>query len=145
MIQPYLRHLIYLGCASFLGLTNLAYADQSPGEIKVIQLVKTTKEWDGTPLPPYPTKNPEISILRYEIPPGIKLPMHKHPVINAGVILQGELTVISKDGKQLILKSGDSIVEVVDKWHYGFNSGVETAKLIVFYVGEVGVPLAIKE
>ena len=154
MIKRYFRGLIYLGCASFLTLTlnNLAYADeiavyadQNQSEIKVTQLVKTSEEWDGTPLPPYPTKNPEISILRYEIPPGVRLPMHKHPVINAGVILQGELTVISKEGKQLILKSGDSIVELVNKWHYGFNRGSETVKLIMFYVGEVGVPLVIKE
>jgi quercetin dioxygenase-like cupin family protein len=71
--------------------------------------------------------------------------MHKHPVINAGVVLEGKLTVISKDGKQLILNSGDSIIELVNKWHYGVNQGFVPVKLIIFYVGEVGVPLMIKE
>ncbi len=118
---------------------------QNLGEIKVIQILKSSKQWDGSPLPPYPSKNPEITILSYEIPPGIRLPMHKHPVINAGVVLQGKLTVITKDGKQLNLNAGDSIVELVDKWHYGVNQDTVPVKLIMFYAGEVGTPLAIKE
>ena len=108
-------------------------------------MVKATNQWDGSPLPAYPSKNPEITILGYEIAPGTRLPIHKHPVINAGVVLQGNLTVISKEGKQLFLKPGDSIVELVDQWHYGINQGSEPVKLIMFYVGEVGVPLVIKE
>lgn len=119
--------------------------NQSQGEIKVTQILKATKEWDGSPLPSYPLKNPEITILSYEIPPGVRLPMHKHPVINAGVVLQGQLVVLTKDGKQLNLNPGDSIVELVNKWHYGVNQGTEAVKLIMFYVGEVGVPLVIKE
>jgi quercetin dioxygenase-like cupin family protein len=71
--------------------------------------------------------------------------MHKHPVINAGVVLEGKLTVIAKDGKRLTLNPGDSIVELVNKWHYGINQGSEPVKLIMFYAGEVGVPLVIKE
>ena len=122
-----------------------ARADEDQGGIKVTQIVKTTQEWDGSPLPPYPSKNPEITILSYEIAPGTRLPMHKHPVINAGVMLQGKLTVITKEGKQLVLNPGDSIVELVNKWHYGVNQGSEPVKLIMFYVGEVGTPLVIKE
>jgi len=122
-----------------------ASTNQNLGEIKVTQILKATKQWDGSQLPPYPSKNPEITILSYEIPPGIRLPMHKHPVINAGVVLQGKLTVITKDGKQLTLNSGDSIVELVNKWHYGINQDNVPVKLIMFYVGEVGTPLVIKE
>ncbi len=122
-----------------------ASTNQNLGEIKVIQILKATKQWDGSQLPPYPSKNPEITILSYEIPPGIRLPMHKHPVINAGVVFQGKLTVITKDGKQLTLNSGDAIVELVNKWHYGINQDTVPVKLIMFYVGEVGTPLVIKE
>ena len=122
-----------------------ASTNQNLGEIKVTQILKATKQWDGSQLPPYPSKNPEITILSYEIPPGIRLPMHKHPVINARVVLQGKLTVITKDGKQLTLNSGDSIVELVNKWHYGINQDTVPVKLIMFYVGEVGTPLVIKE
>lgn len=141
-----MKHLIAVLLTAFplTSFAQVAQANQIPGEVKVTQILKATKEWDGSPLPPYPAKNPEITILRYEIPPGIRLPMHKHPVINAGVVLQGQLTVTAKDGKQLILNEGDSIVELVDKWHYGANTGSVPVKLIMFYVGEVGVPLVIK-
>ena len=118
---------------------------QSQSEVKITEILKSSKAWDGSPLPSYPTKNPEITILSYEIPAQTRLPMHKHPVINAGVALQGKLIVHTKAGKQLILNQGDSIVELVDKWHFGENQGDIPVKLLMFYVGEVGVPLAIKE
>ncbi|MGP8155079.1 MAG: hypothetical protein ACLQBQ_13245 [Smithella sp.] len=47
--------------------------------------------------------------------------MHQHPVINAGVLLVEELTVIMEDNKTLHLKTGDSIVELVNEKHYGKN------------------------
>lgn len=142
--MKYLISMLLIGL-SISTSAQSADSNQSQDEIKVIQILKATEEWDGSALPPYPSKNPEITILSYEIPPGIRLPMHRHPVINAGVVLQGQLTVIAKDGKQLILNAGDSIVELVNKWHYGVNQGSLPVKLIMFYVGEVGVPLVIKE
>lgn len=146
-----IQFLISLAVAAFSLSTFAQSANvQAPrgqeySEVKITQIAKTTTQWDGSPLPPYPSQNPEITILSYEIPVGVKLPMHKHPVINAGVVMQGTLTVNTKDGKQLILNPGDSIVELVNQWHYGMNQGPETVKLMMFYVGEVGVPLAIKE
>ena len=142
-----LKKYLALGLSTlvFLADNTKAYADESQGGIKVTQIAKATHQWDGEKLPPYPGQNPEITILSYEIPPGVRLPMHKHPVINAGVVLQGTLTVLTKDGKELILKRGDAIVELVNQWHYGVNNGLEAVKLIMFYAGEVGVPLVIKE
>jgi quercetin dioxygenase-like cupin family protein len=75
----------------------------------------------------------------------MQLPLHKHPVINAGVLLKGELTVVTEDNKTLHLKAGDSIVEVVNKWHYGINKGNESAEIIVFYAGAQGSPITIKK
>jgi hypothetical protein len=34
---------------------------------------------------------------------------------------------------------------LVDKWHYGVNQDTVPVKLIMFYAGEVGTPLVIKE
>jgi quercetin dioxygenase-like cupin family protein len=108
-------------------------------------LAKTGISWDGSPLPTYPDKNPEITILRITIPAGTSLPLHRHSVINAGVLLSGELTVITEDDKTLHLKAGDSIVEVVDKWHYGKNTGFDPAVILVFYAGTKDIPLTIKK
>ena len=112
--------------------------------IVVEQLAKSSKSWDGESLPEYPKGQPEITILRIKIPPGAELEMHEHPVINSGYLVSGELTVIAKDNKILHLKAGDSIVEIVNKKHYGKNESKETAEIIVFYAGEVNKPITIK-
>jgi len=112
--------------------------------VQVEELEKTSISWDGTHLPGYPKGTPEITILRIKIPPGVQLPLHEHPVINAGVLLTGELTVITENNKTLHLKAGDAIVEVVDKWHYGKNEGDQIAEIIVFYAGTPGTPITIK-
>lgn len=133
-------------CGIYLALSLLISSDVSATDINAAQvdvLAKTGSSWDGTPLPDYPKGAPEITILRIKIPPGARLPMHKHPVINAGVLLSGNLTVVTEDNKILHLKTGDSIVEVVNKWHYGENEGNKTAEIIVFYAGIEGVPVTI--
>ncbi len=114
-------------------------------DVQSVQLVRSTASWDGQPLPAYMTGTPEITILRITIPPGHTLPMHKHPVINAGVLLKGELTVTTVSGQVLHLKPYDPIVEVVDTWHYGRNEGDEPAEIVVFYAGVDGEPITIKE
>ncbi|MCP3941594.1 MAG: cupin domain-containing protein [Desulfobacteraceae bacterium] len=108
-------------------------------------LIKTTHSWDGNPLIPYPQGQPQVTILRFSIPAGTSLPMHTHPVINAGVVISGELTVVTKTGKTLHLKAGDPIVEVVNTWHYGKNQGSEPVNIIVFYAGTKDLPITILE
>lgn len=113
--------------------------------IEVDVLAKTSTSWDGSALPDYVKGKPEIVILRITIAPGVKLPLHKHPVINAGVLISGQLTVITEENKKLHLKAGDAIVEVVDKWHYGVNESNEPAEIIVFYADTPGTPITIKK
>lgn len=96
-------------------------------------------------MPAYPDGQPQLTILRIRIPSGTTLPLHKHPVINAGVLLSGTLTVITENDKTLRLKAGDPIIEVVNKWHYGKNDGAEPAEIIVFYVGTADLPLTVKQ
>jgi quercetin dioxygenase-like cupin family protein len=116
-----MKKLIYGIC--FLVLLSGTVPAEEANAIRVDVLVKTSSSWDGSPLPEYPKGTPEITILRIKIPPGVQLPLHKHPVINAGVLLSGELTVVTEDNRILHLKAGESIIEVVNKWHYGKNEG----------------------
>lgn len=132
--------LLQAGCA----------AVQSNRQVKTAHpdarvLVKTTQSWDGRLLPGYSQGQPEITILRITIPAGARLATHKHPVINAGVLLSGQLTVVTTDGKELHLAAGDPIVEVVDTLHYGFNPGDMPAEILVFYAGVVSAPITIVE
>lgn len=111
----------------------------------VQELANTTQSWDGNSLPAYPKGQPKITILRISIPAGAQLDTHKHPVINAGVLVSGQLTVVSKNGKTLHLKAGDSIIEVVDTAHYGINEGNIPAEIIVFYAGTIDSPITVVE
>ncbi len=131
--------LFHSGCAPVR--TN-PQAGASP---VVQELAKTTKSWDGALLPAYPRTQPEITILRISIPGGARLDVHTHPVINAGILLKGQLTVVTKDGKMLHLKAGDPIVEVVNTWHYGINEGDAPAEIVVFYAGTLNTPVSIVE
>jgi quercetin dioxygenase-like cupin family protein len=135
---------ILSGICLVLALANDVWAREAIG-VKVDVLVKSSASWDGRALPDYPEGQPEITILRITIPPGVQLPLHEHPVINAGVLLRGELTVVTRDDKTLHLQAGDAIVEVVGKWHYGRNEGNEPAEIIVFYAGLQDTPITIKE
>jgi len=112
-------------------------------DTEVSTLIKTTESWNGTPLPKYPDGHPEITILKFIIPPKTELPMHRHPVINAGVILKGELTVISETHDTLYLKAGEPIAELVNTWHFGRNEGTEAVEIIVFYAGTKGSPITV--
>ncbi len=130
-------------CLALLLSGNVFAGDVSA--VKTEVLAKTGSSWDGSRLPDYPKGNPEITILRIKIPPGVQLPLHTHPVINAGVLLAGELTVVTEDNNILHMKAGEPIVEVVNKWHYGKNEGTETADLIVFYAGVPETPITVKK
>jgi len=148
MLPTSTRHALAL--ASLLLVTVLAGCatrcdDPACASSGVInrELVKSTRSWDGKLLPPYPRGQPEVSVRRIIIPPGARLPLHKHPVINAGVLLRGELDVVKENGRTLHLKAGQPIVEMVDAWHYGINPGKTPAEIIVVYAGVVGVPTTV--
>jgi quercetin dioxygenase-like cupin family protein len=134
---------IILGICIVLFLSSNVWADDV-NKIVVETLAKSSSSWDGEALPAYPQGKPEVTILRIKIPAGAKLEMHNHPVINAGVLIAGELTVVTEDNKTLHLKAGDSIVEVVNKKHYGKNVGTQIAEIIVFYAGVADKPITVK-
>jgi len=128
------------------GCTTVPVSSQAIEASPVVKkLVKTTQSWNGEILPAYPHGKPEITILRISIPAGTQLDTHIHPVINAGVLISGQLTVVTTDGKTLHLKAGDPIVEVVNTLHYGTNEGKVPAEIIVFYAGVVDTPITVVE
>ena len=128
------------GCVSRPKSTPEAAA----GKVVVQELVKSTTSWDGATLPPYPRGQPEITIKRVIIPVGGRLEPHRHPVINAGVLVRGHLTVKAANGKSVDVKAGDPLVELVDTVHYGINTGTEPAEIVVIYAGTTNQPVMIK-
>lgn len=101
-------------------------------------LKKTETSWNNMPLLQMNLTNPEVTVVRIQIPKGEKLPVHKHPILNVGYLTKGELTVHTENGEVLVLKAGDPIVEVINTWHYGESTGTEDAEIVVVYVGNKG-------
>lgn len=131
-----------IACVLALIISSQAFALKAGGVTTEV-LAKTGQSWDGQALPFYPSGTPEITMLRITIPPGATLPVHHHPVINAGVLVSGELTVITENNQTLHLRSGEAIVEVVNTPHYGRNDGNQPAVIVVFYAGMHGAPLTV--
>lgn len=131
------RGVLVAGLSGVLGCATrpAPVSDAAKPALVVQELVKSTRSWDGALLPPYPAGQPEITIRRITIPPGGRLELHEHPVINAGVLLRGELTVVKADGQTLLVRAGDPVVEVVRTLHYGSNRGDQPAEILVVYAG----------
>lgn len=141
-MRPELRHIIPV--AALLFAASAVGHDPEP-LVKVQVLAKSTESWDGTDLPDFSDAQTEVTMLKITIAPKSTMDMHKHPVINAGYMLSGALTVHSENGRILKIKEGDAIVEMVDRWHYGVNESDRPATILVTYFGPFGAKLSIKK
>lgn len=108
------------------------------------ELIHTSQSWDGAELPNYLEGRPEIVAMKYEFPIGQKLDWHHHPVINFGILVQGELTIIDKDGNEKVVHEGEVVVEMVNTIHRGENRGSKPAILYMFYTSQKDLPLSVQ-
>ena len=108
------------------------------------ELIRTSQSWDGVELPDYFEGRPELVAVKYVFPAGQKLGWHHHPVINYGVLVQGELTIIGQDGKEKVVHEGEAVVEMVNTIHHGENRGSKPVILYMFYLSKEGEPLAVQ-
>ena len=99
------------------------------------------QSWDSSPYTSYPSGQPQITVLKITIPPN----WHRHPIISVGYVLSGHLTLEKRDtGERTILLAGQAVAETVQTTHRGFTTD-EPVELIVFYAGQVGLPLTVNE
>ena len=134
---------IVAGCATPCADAPFAKYDDAK-EIQIIDLKRTSQSWDGVELPDYPVGKPELVVRRYIFPRGSKLGWHHHPVMNYGILQQGELTIIGLDGKETTIKAGEAVVEMVGTIHHGENRGDKTVVLDMFYISQNGTPIAVQ-
>ena len=112
-------------------------------QVETTELIRTTQSWNGAQLPDYLQGRPELVVRKYVFPAGQKLGWHHHPVMNYGVLVQGELTIIAKDGAEKIVRAGEAVVEMVGTVHHGENRGTQPAILYMFYLSQEGLPLSV--
>ncbi len=121
-----------------------ANASDSPQQVTSEELIRTSQSWDGVELPDYLQGRPELVAVKYVFPAGKKLGWHHHPVMNYGVLMQGELTIIGQDGKEKVVHEGEAVVEMVNTIHHGENRGTKPCILYMFYLAQKGMPLAVQ-
>jgi quercetin dioxygenase-like cupin family protein len=108
------------------------------------ELIRTSQSWDGVELPDYFKGRPELVAMKYVFPAGQKLGWHHHPVMNYGILVQGELTIIGQDGKEKTVHEGEAVVEMVNTIHHGENRGTKPVILYMFYLSQKDLPLAVQ-
>jgi quercetin dioxygenase-like cupin family protein len=114
-------------------------------QIEVQQILQTTQSWDGVNYSSYPSGQPQVTVLRIKIPPNTALHWHHHPVISVGYVLSGDLTLEKRaTGERTTVHAGQTLAETVQTTHRGFTTN-EPVELVVFYAGQVGLPITINE
>lgn len=131
--------LIIILFMMILCTTNLSFSAEKN------VLLKTTSTWDNAKYKKLKIKKPEVTVLKIIINVNEELPMHRHDLVNIAYVKKGTLTVITDDHKQITLHEGETLPELVGKYHYGKNTGNEPVELIVFYIGEKGTPLSVNK
>ncbi len=112
--------------------------------VTVTSLKKTTTTTNGQKVSYPVTDSPEVTAVLVEIPAGGETGWHLHPIPVYAYVLSGALTIEMETGEHYSFKEGDAIVEVVNAKHNGRNTGKVPAKLVVFYTGVAGSPVAVK-
>ena len=112
-------------------------------QVETTELFRTSRSWDGAELPDYPQGRPELVAVKYVIPQGSKLGWHHHDVMNHGVLVQGELTIVAIDGTEKVVHEGEAIVEMVGTVHHGENRSTKPVVLYMFYLSQKGMPLSV--
>ena len=134
------------GTTTFLTSCKEAKANEDNPVQKVTseELIRTSQSWDGVELPDYLQGRPELVAVKYVFPAGQKLGWHHHPVMNYGILVQGELTIIGQDGKEKTVHEGEAVVEMVNTIHHGENRGSKPVILYMFDLPQKDLPLAVQ-
>jgi quercetin dioxygenase-like cupin family protein len=99
--------------------------------VKVEPISKTDVTSSGQPIV-LPRGHIKVITSTYEIPPGTKLPVHKHNYPRYGYMLSGQLRITNVDtGKSTTFNPGDFIIESLGQWHKAESIGTDPVKLVV--------------
>ena len=132
------------GCKKSNVQETTVQEDNTVQTVSSEELIRTSQSWDGVDLPDYLQGKPELVAVKYVFPVGQKLGWHHHPVMNYGVLMQGELTIIGQDGKEKVVHEGEAVVEMVNTIHHGENRGSKPVILYMFYLSQDSLPLAVQ-
>jgi len=123
----------FIAAAALIVAAGTSHAEEAQTKpVTTAQIASQTVTAAGQPilLPAGPVR---VTVTRFDIPPGATLPIHKHPYPRYAYVEQGHLTVTEADsGASHAYQTGDVIIEMIDRWHFGRNTGNEPVRLLVF-------------
>ena len=120
-----------------LAILLVTFSCVSSEQVKVENLLKTSKSWDGNKMLYPKIGKEEMTSDLVTIPPGKRLHFHCHPFPTFAYMKSGSIEVEKMDGSKKKFKKGDIISEVVNRWHRGRNtSSLRKAEIVVFYIGQ---------
>ena len=114
-------------------------------QITTTELLRSSQSWDGVALPNYPTGRAEVVVRRLVFEPGATTAWHHHTVINYGIVEQGTLTIVCRDGTERTFQKGEALVEMVGRIHRGENRGADPVVLNMFYVSTHGKQITVED
>jgi quercetin dioxygenase-like cupin family protein len=132
------------GACVMAGCNDAKTDNDGSSGVEKVELIRIDKSWDGVDLPDYLQGRPELVAVKYVFPAGQKLGWHHHPVMNYGILVQGELTIIGQDGKEKVVHEGEAVVEMVNTIHHGETRGSKPVILYMFYLSQKGMELAVQ-
>lgn len=99
--------------------------------VTVKPLAEKTETASGQPIT-LPRKDVRVLVSTYDIAPGARLPVHKHPFARYAVVQGGTLEVTNTTtGASTTYRTGDVVIEMIDQWHHARNIGADAVKLLV--------------
>ena len=110
-------------------------------EIQAETLLQTETAWDGQRYLSYPEGRPQITVMRFTLPPHTTMPWHTHQRIATGYVLSGSFTIEKTDGMRTTYVAGEAVSETIGEVHRGMT-GAEGVTLVAFFAGSAGVPLS---
>ncbi len=122
-----MHHLFLVPFAALLFTSSLAQAEEHV-PVKKLLSTSTTVSGQQITVPEHPT----VQAMVLTIPPGVSLPVHKHPYPRYGYVQKGEIDVTLVDAKKVLhLKQGEFFPEIIDGWHFGTNNTKEPVELLI--------------
>jgi quercetin dioxygenase-like cupin family protein len=110
-----------------------------------VEVLKTDMSWNGKPYDHYPEGRPQLTVMRFSIPPHSALPWHTHPMPNAAYIISGAITLEERaTGRTHTFVAGEAFGESVNDVHRGYTQD-EAAEIVCTYAGVAGMPVSVAE
>lgn len=131
---------VYALLSAVFSATNSMASDSAIAPVVVSPLASSSTTASGQPIA-LPQKNVQVLVSRYQIAPGAKLPVHKHPFPRYAYVQSGKLQVTNvANDHSTDYQAGDFIVEMIDQWHWAENIGTDPVQLLVIDQVEEGAP-----